>query len=275
MTSQDLLSFTFNSKAIRVTDQNGDPWFILRDLLDAMGSATKVTDAVESIKQGLGEGFANDVPLQTKGGIQKTIIVSESAATYLLSRSNTEKGRELNRFIHVEVLPSIRKTGKYEAAPSNPAQNFNDPIIGALVHGLMEIDTIKQQQAAIVQQQAALDYKTAVITSRLEHVELQHRHGVPDGYLSKSHAHHLYSRGLSEDVFHRAMLACGVTAQNYIHTEDGHETQSVAYLESEIAPAVEVFLRDARQVTRLMCESPMLNGKRFRYIKVNGYEVAA
>ena len=114
--SSNLIPFQFESRVVRGTDQNGDPWFILRDLLDAMESTTKVTDAVESVKQGLGDGFASDVPiLDSLGRKQTAIIVSEAAATYLLARSNTEKGRELNRFIHVEVLPSIRKTGSYSS----------------------------------------------------------------------------------------------------------------------------------------------------------------
>lgn len=113
-----LIPFSFNSHEIRITDQDGNPWFILRDLLEAMESKTTTTAAVESINQGLGEGFVGDIPLQTTGGVQSTIIVAESAATYLLSRSNTEKGRELNRFIHVEVLPSIRKTGSYSIPPT-------------------------------------------------------------------------------------------------------------------------------------------------------------
>lgn len=123
----NLTIFKFHSKDVRVTDQNGDPWFILRDLLDAMESSTKVTDAVESIKQGLGDGFANDVPiLDSLGRKQTAIIVSEPASTYLLSRSNTEKGRELNRFIHVEVLPSIRKTGSYSVQPTGEVRPLID-----------------------------------------------------------------------------------------------------------------------------------------------------
>lgn len=109
-----LVPFSFNSHEIRITDQDGNPWFILRDLLEAMESKTTTTAAVESINQGLGDGFVNDTPIvDSLGREQQAIIVAESAATYLLSRSNTEKGRELNRFIHVEVLPSIRKTGSY------------------------------------------------------------------------------------------------------------------------------------------------------------------
>lgn len=125
----NIIPFPFGSKEIRVTDQNGDPWFILRDLLDAMESTTKVTDAVESIKQGLGDGFVSDVPiLDGLGRKQTAIIVSEPAATYLLSRSNTEKGRELNRFIHVEVLPGIRKTGSYHVGQGQPQSSKTDRI---------------------------------------------------------------------------------------------------------------------------------------------------
>lgn len=119
----DMIPFQFEQSQVRaISDDQGEPWFVLRDLLDAMQSRTKTTDAVESIVQGLGDGFVNDVPiLDALGRDQQAIIVSESAATYLLSRSNTDTGRRLNRFIHVEVLPELRKTGRYESRSVNPA----------------------------------------------------------------------------------------------------------------------------------------------------------
>lgn len=122
--STQLIPFSFESHEIRVTDQNGNPWFVLRDLLEAMGTSTPVTVAIDSIKQGLGDGFNEVIPiLDSLGREQNAIVVAESAATYLLSRSNTEDGRKLNRFIHVEILPALRKTGAYildaaKAAPS-------------------------------------------------------------------------------------------------------------------------------------------------------------
>jgi hypothetical protein len=51
------------------------------------------------------------------------------------------------------------------------------------------------------------------------------------------------------------------------HAEDGNDVATFAYLESDIADAVRTFLNDAIQVTRCMCESPLLNGRRFRYSK--------
>lgn len=128
MTAQ-LIPFLFESHEVRITDQHGEPWFILRDLLDAMGSKTTTTNALDSIKQGLGEGYSNDIPLQTAGGVQQAIIVSEPAATYLLARSNTEEGRKLNRFIHTEVLPSIRKTGSYALPAAKPTATPDDLLL--------------------------------------------------------------------------------------------------------------------------------------------------
>lgn len=110
----NLVPFQFESQDIRtIANEQGEPWFVLRDILDATQSKTTVTAAADAINQGLGEGFASDIPLQTRGGIQQTTIIAEAAVTYLLSRSNTEQGRKLNRFIHVEVLPALRKTGTF------------------------------------------------------------------------------------------------------------------------------------------------------------------
>jgi len=60
----ELTIFSFDSRDIRtITDEHGEPWFVLRDVLSAMGSKTTTTNALESIKQGLGEGYSNDLPL--------------------------------------------------------------------------------------------------------------------------------------------------------------------------------------------------------------------
>jgi prophage antirepressor-like protein len=139
--------FLFDSKEIRVTDQNGDPWFVLRDLLDAMESSTTTNNAISSIEQGLGKGYSKDIPLQTAGGVQNVIVVHESAATFLVARSNTEKGRALNRFIHVEVLPQIRKTGSYtvQAQPRDELDVLSG-IVDALKAQRDELKQIRENQ---------------------------------------------------------------------------------------------------------------------------------
>ena len=160
----------------------------------------------------------------------------------------------------------IKRWQELESGAALP--KATDPIIGALVHGLMEIDAIKQQNARLIQHQASLDRKTEILENRVQNVELQHRHGVPSGYLSKKNAHHLYGEGLSEDIFHLALAKAEVTIKNYISRgEDGYESATFAYLESEIQAAVDLLIEDAVQCSVQMCQSPMLGGKRFRYVK--------
>lgn len=112
------------SKDVRtLTDErDGSAWFVLKDVLQAMDrKGTRSNEAKASIDDGLGDGYVKTVPLQTAGGKQNTIIINEPAVTFLVSRSNTEAGKKLNRWIHAEVIPSIRKTGSY-SVPVKPTQ---------------------------------------------------------------------------------------------------------------------------------------------------------
>ena len=71
------------------------------------------------------------------GRVQDTIFIHESAFTFLVSRFRAEAGKKLNRFIHVELLPTIRKTGGYISSTATKEQ----------LEGLQL--QIKQQQAQI------------------------------------------------------------------------------------------------------------------------------
>lgn len=118
--------FAFVSHSIRVVFINGDPWFVLQDLLAAMGSSTQPSVAVASIKQGLGDGVNAVYPIfDSLNREQQVTIVAEAGATYLVSRSNTDTGRRLNRFLHAEVLPALRKTGRYEIPQAKPVTISN------------------------------------------------------------------------------------------------------------------------------------------------------
>lgn len=109
--------FDFETNEVRtLTDERDDSvWFVLRDVLKAMGSTTRPAIAKSTIDEVFGKEVYNEYPLQTSGGNQNVTIINEAATTFLISRSNTETGKKLNRWIHADVLPSIRKTGGYIA----------------------------------------------------------------------------------------------------------------------------------------------------------------
>lgn len=128
--STNVVPFDFEGNDVRIIDQEGGVWFILKDVLSAMGSSTRPAIAKTSIEQGLGDGVYDEYPIKDSlGRSQNITIISESAVTFLVSRSNTETGKRLNRWIHGEVLPSIRKTGSYSLQAQLP--NFNDPVEAA------------------------------------------------------------------------------------------------------------------------------------------------
>ena len=142
----DLTLFQFEKTEIRtITNERGEPWFVLRDVLEAMQSTTKRADAIDAITQGLGDGMVNDLPILDKlGRPQTATIISEPAVTFLVSRSNTETGRKLNRFIHAEVLPQIRKTGRYEA----PNTTAVAPLDKKLVIGRAAVDWLRMSDTS-------------------------------------------------------------------------------------------------------------------------------
>ena len=90
-TMSNLVPFSFGTASIRVIDNDGTPWFVLRDLLDAIQTTTPTSAAVASIKAGLGESEASFIPITTTGGTQTVTVISEFALYYLLIRGQKVK----------------------------------------------------------------------------------------------------------------------------------------------------------------------------------------
>jgi prophage antirepressor-like protein len=176
---------SFENTNIRTTDNNGETWFVLRDVLTAMGSKTTTNDATESINQGLGEGYVSDLPLQTNGGLQETIIINESAVTYLVAQSRTKKGKKLNRWLHTEVLPAIRKTGGYQLKPKTRLELAREQLV--LIEEIDRQEKLLELQAPKVEIANALiaDAKLLSISEALAHYSINRKAGFELLKLSK------------------------------------------------------------------------------------------
>lgn len=122
MTTQTQLStFNFESKSIRTLAINNEPWFIAKDVCDTL-KISNVSDALlkldddEKATIGLTDSQAGN-------GAQSISIISESGMYTLILRCRdaVKKGSIPHRFrkwVTSEVLPTIRKTGKYESKTS-------------------------------------------------------------------------------------------------------------------------------------------------------------
>lgn len=109
---QNLIAFDYNTLTIRtqLTEQ-GEPLFCLADVCAALGYAN-ARDAL-SCHVALEDVAKRDT--LTKGGNQLMTYVNESGLYALIFGSKLESAKEFKRWVTSEVLPSIRKTGKYEA----------------------------------------------------------------------------------------------------------------------------------------------------------------
>lgn len=112
-TQTQLSTFNFENSAIRIIAINGEPWFIAKDVCDAIGidNNRKALLALDDDEKGV--TLSN-----TLGGQQEMNIVSESGMYTLILRCReaVKKGSLPHRFrkwVTAEVLPQIRKTGNY------------------------------------------------------------------------------------------------------------------------------------------------------------------
>ena len=119
MTTQTQLStFNFESNSIRTLAINNEPWFVAVDVCNALNIANSrdallKLDEDEKTTVGLTDSQAGN-------GAQSISIISESGMYTLILRCRdaVKKGSVPHRFrkwVTAEVLPAIRKTGKYES----------------------------------------------------------------------------------------------------------------------------------------------------------------
>lgn len=112
--TSSVIPFDFDGGAIRViTDELGDPWFVARDVADVLGYAKPENAISRHCKA------ATTTPKQ--GGGFMTII-PERDVYRLVMRSKLAGAERFEEWVVGEVLPSIRKTGKFEVASSSSSK---------------------------------------------------------------------------------------------------------------------------------------------------------
>ena len=123
MSNQSQLStFSFESNSIRTLAINNEPWFVAKDLCDTLG-ITNPSKAILNLDDDE-KMISTDSNLKlgsAGNGAQSLALVSESGMYTLVLRCRdaVKKGSVPHRFrkwVTAEVLPAIRKTGKFEVA---------------------------------------------------------------------------------------------------------------------------------------------------------------
>lgn len=128
--------FNFQSHEVRVIDLNGKPWFVAADVARALNYrdaevATRHLDDDEKVVHLLGVAPSKDSAIaRTPGGDQRVTIINESGLYALVLRSRKPEARKFAKWVTSEVLPSIRQTGGYQAAPARTELALAEMLIG-------------------------------------------------------------------------------------------------------------------------------------------------
>ena len=103
--------FSFENAQVRALGTPDLPLFVAVDAAGALG----YKDKTNAIKQHVDPEDLIKSEIETAGGRQVVNCVNESGLYALIFGSKLESAKRFKRWVTSEVLPAIRKTGRYEA----------------------------------------------------------------------------------------------------------------------------------------------------------------
>lgn len=103
--------FSFENAQVRALGTPDLPLFVAVDAAGALG----YKDKTNAIKQHVDPEDLIKSEIETNGGRQTVNCVNESGLYALIFGSKLESAKRFKRWVTSEVLPAIRKTGRYEA----------------------------------------------------------------------------------------------------------------------------------------------------------------
>lgn len=143
--------------AIRVSTVEGEPWFVAKDVCDALG-LSNTTESLRNLDDDEVSNISNSEVAQNGGRAAR--IISEPGLYKLIMRSRKPEAKAFQRWVTHEVLPAIRKTGGYIAAKQDetPEQIMARAVIVAQ-------DTIERQKRQLDELKPKAMFADAVAAS--------------------------------------------------------------------------------------------------------------
>lgn len=139
--------------SVRAIQQDGEPWFVGKDVATALGYAKPENALAAHVEQ---EDKGVTI-LVTPGGKQQVIIINESGLYSLILSSKLPSARKFKRWITAEVIPTIRKTGGYTLVPKTFAE--------ALRLAAEQQEQIEQQQRQLEAERPKVAFADAITSS--------------------------------------------------------------------------------------------------------------
>lgn len=144
---------------IRTIQQNGEPWFIGKDVAEILG----YSNTPKAIRDHVDDEDKLTERIVLSGQNREMTIINESGLYSLILSSKMPKAKEFKRWVTSEVIPAIRKTGKYEAmaqaVPINdePATDFTQLEFDQRIRIAAIIASCRRERLPLVAKVLSLD----------------------------------------------------------------------------------------------------------------------
>jgi hypothetical protein len=119
-----LTPFDFEGRAVRVVeDQAGLSWFVALDVCEALGigNSRMAVSRLDDDEKGVSTA-------DTLGGPQQLVTVNEAGLYSLTLTSRKPEAKRFKRWITHDVLPALRRTGRYAMPSAEPEPTPDMPL---------------------------------------------------------------------------------------------------------------------------------------------------
>ncbi len=193
--------FNFEGHNVRVVLLNNDePWFVAKDVADALGLQTEGTGAYHRTldrdekhllkKQG---AISTSLPL-FRGTTPSLMLISESGLYKLIMRAHPNANPAVARFqnwVTREVLPAIRKDGMYvmgEEKVKSGELSEDEFILKAMTILKSKAERLTQELAVATTQK---EHLAGIVEEHLVHLTIDEWRALNGQYFTKSTTHKL------------------------------------------------------------------------------------
>lgn len=126
----NVIPFSFEAWNVRAVAIDSEPWFVGADVARALGYANPSKALHDHCR-----GVTKRYPLSTAGGLQEVRLICESDLYRLAIRSNLPSAVQFERWVMEQVIPQIRRTGRFAGAAFQTPQTFAEALrLAADVH---------------------------------------------------------------------------------------------------------------------------------------------
>ena len=147
---ETLMKFEYQQQEVRtVVKEDGEQLWVAKDVCEVLG-ISKYRDAIARLDDD--QKGTCPVRLDRNVGDREMAVVNESGLYELIIRSDKPEARAFRKWVTSEVLPALRKTGKYEV-PDDLARRLQQMALVMYekdqeIRGLKEVIVEKNQELA-------------------------------------------------------------------------------------------------------------------------------